>query len=71
MYTTGNELVARSSSSGKVSRIFTLPTLHHVLVIFVHLKDLFASHSLRRDQQTKYVVQEWLKGLAVTFFFCR
>jgi len=48
-----------SYSSGLAPRAYRL---------FVHLKNLLAGHSLRSVQERQYVVQEWLQGLAVTFF---
>jgi hypothetical protein len=35
---------------------------------FVYLKKFVASQSLRSDQETKGAVQNWLEGLAMTFF---
>jgi hypothetical protein len=37
--------------------------------LFLDLKKLFASQSLRSDHETKYVVHDSMKGLAASFFY--
>jgi hypothetical protein len=41
------------------------PSDYHM---FLHPKKFFASKSLRSDQETKDVVQDWLKGLEANLF---
>jgi hypothetical protein len=36
--------------------------------LFLHIKKFMASQRLRCDQDTKHVLQDWLKGLAANFF---
>jgi hypothetical protein len=36
--------------------------------LFLHIKKFLAGHRLRCDQDTKQVLQDWLKGLATNFF---
>jgi hypothetical protein len=36
--------------------------------LFLHLKKFLAGQRLRCDQDTKHVLQDWLKRLAATFF---
>jgi histone-lysine N-methyltransferase SETMAR len=35
--------------------------------LFLHLKNFLGGQSLGSDQATTYVVQDWLKGLVVSF----
>jgi transposase len=36
--------------------------------LFLHLKNFLGSQSLGSDQETKDIVQDWLIGLAVSFY---
>jgi transposase len=36
--------------------------------LFLHLKKWLSSQSMRSEQATEYVVQDWLNVLVVTFF---
>lgn len=42
-----------------------VPSDYHV---FFHLKKFLVGQSARHDQETTDIVEDWLKGLAVTFF---
>jgi hypothetical protein len=35
--------------------------------LYLHLKRLLVAQSLRSDQETKYIMQDWLKTLAAAF----
>jgi hypothetical protein len=37
-------------------------------LLFLHIKKLLAGQRLRFDQDTKHILQDWLKGLAANFF---
>jgi len=53
-----------SSSEKFFSMVYTIPNLHHVCTVyFSHLKKFLAIQSLRSNQETKDIVQDWLKGL--------
>jgi hypothetical protein len=59
-----------NSSSGKISSILhTVSTFTGDYHLFFGLKKFLAVQSHRSDQETKDVVQDWLQGLAATFFF--
>lgn len=69
MYMTRNEVGARTAQVGKF-RAFSIqsrlsPSDQH---LFFDLEKSFAVQSQRSDQETKDV-QDWLQGLAATFFF--
>jgi hypothetical protein len=47
----------------------TVPTLHQVIITCFSISEkVLAGESLWSDQETKGVLQEWLKGLTATFF---
>jgi hypothetical protein len=35
---------------------------------FIHLKQFLAGQRLRFDEDTKHVLQDWMKGLAANFY---
>ena len=61
--------IVSTSSSGKSSSILHslefVPSDNH---LFIHPKQFLAVQSLTSDQQTKGDLQDWLKGLAASFF---
>jgi hypothetical protein len=41
------------------------PSVYH---LFLHIKKFLSGQRLGCDQDTKHVLQDWLKGLATNFF---